>query len=224
MKPVVFLARSEPTTWVPPTARVLAYFHGGRVFVDTLPLLARVGLLVAATTFTLWWFGQWGAIYRDYERWSLIGAALVHFAVLALAYLFARIAWLRIDHLRRLPASDDVALCSLPILLRLTAELLFVFVVTLSLRVFAMPAPPPPPVLGTGGFMAVLGEAVPNPFAWMAFGTWTTAGVAFFALFGVLFLYGIANVIEVSSSIEKNTRQIRRRSERDEHFAAWTKQ
>jgi hypothetical protein len=207
MKRIVFLPGWEREIWVPPSGRILAYFHGGRIFTDTLPLLARTGLASLGLLYALWWVGYWGVVYRDYERWSLVGATVVQVVFLGLVYLFGRIAWLRIDHLHQLPTGGDVALRSLPILLRLAAELGFVFAVGLTLRVFAMPGVPPPrAVIAADGTWATFGQFLPNPLAMMAIGTWLALAVAAYAILAILFFYGLANAIEVYLQIEKNTR------------------
>jgi len=215
MKTIVFLPRSEPAAWVPPAGRILAYLHGGRIFTDTLPVMAGASLIGLGFFFALWWIGYWAVLYRDYERWSLVGATLVQLAFLALVYLFGRIAWLRIEHLRSLRPGEDVALRSLPILLRMAAELFFLFAVTAALRTFGMPAASQPPVLeATGSAWAALGQSVPNPLSIMAIGTGMALWIGFLALFAVLFLYCLANVIETYLAIEKNTRSLVGRRER----------
>lgn len=214
MKNIVFLTRREQTSWVPPTSTILAYFHGGRVFTETLPVLARIVLVAEGITLATWWIGYWGVLFRDHERWSLVGAMLVHFALLALAYLFGRIAWLRLDHLRRIPPGEGAALRTLPVLLRVWAELFFIFAVGLSLWAFAMPAASPPPVLGDGGALATLGMVVPNPFAKMAMGVWFTLGIALCSLLCLVVFYGLANAVETYQAIELNSRTRHGRSTR----------
>ncbi len=206
MKDVLFLSRSPQASWTPPIHKILAYFHGGRIFTETLPVLARIGLAVNGILLGLWWVAYWGVIFRDYERWSLVCAALVHFAFLALAYLFGRIAWLRLDHLRRIPPGETAALRSFPILLRLGAELFFVGVVAVTLMTVAMPAPSPPPVLGDGGPLRAMDSALPNPFASLAVGIGTTLSLGMWSLLALVLFYGLANAVETYLAIELNTR------------------
>lgn len=222
MKDVLFLSRSARASWTPPIRKVLAYLHGGRIFTETLPVLARIGLTVTGVLLGLWWITYWGVIYRDYERWSLVCAALVHFAFLALAYLFGRIAWLRLDHLRCIPPGETAALRSFPILLRLGAELFFVGVVATTLVTAAMPAPSPPPVLGAGGALTAMDSALPNPFASLAVGIGTTLSLAVWSLLALVLFYGLANAVETYLAIELNTRNHPSRSTRHDELVRET--
>lgn len=208
MKDLVFSTRGEQSTWVPPARKILAYFHGGRIFTDTLPLLAKIALITQGLVLAFWWIGAWSSIFRDYERWRLILATLVQFGFLALLYLFARVAWMRIDHLRRIPPGESAALRSLPILLRTSAELLFFFTVAISVKTFLMPAPSPPPAfevggaLGTGSF---LGPLV-SPFTGTALGVGTILSIALWSILALVVFYGLANAVETYLAIEINTR------------------
>ena len=216
MNRVLFLSRRELPAWVPPTGRVLAYFHGGRIFTETLPYLARVALFLWGVGFAFWWLADWALIFRDHERWNLVAATVVHFAVLSLAYLFGRIAWVRLGHLRRIPPGESAALRSLPILLRLSAELFFVFAVALSVRGLLMPGESWPPVLATSGGLGRLAAGAGNAVTGLAFGAGLTLSIALWSLLGLVAFYGLANAIEVYLAIELNTRHSSERRNRDD--------
>lgn len=207
MEGILLSTRTDRSSWTPPVNKILAYFHGGRIFTETLPTLARAGLVVWGLLVALWWIGYWGYMFLHYERWSLVLAALAHFGFLALAYLFGRIAWLRLDHLRHIPPGETSALRSLPILLRFTAEGFFFFVVAFSFRILVMPGIPGPEVLEAGGALNALGQGVPNPFAGLAVGVGTLLlGPTLWALLALVVFYGLANAIETYLAIEQNTR------------------
>jgi len=205
MSGIVFSSRREQPTWVPPVERFLAYLHGGRIFTETLPYLARAALVLEGLGLAALWLGSWDTIFRDYERWRLVGAALVHCAFLALAYVFGRVAWLRIGHLRRLPQGESVALRSLPILLRSAAELGLVFSVALAVRVFFMPSGSWPQAFGEGepGFLS---NSAVDPVGWFRFGAGSVLWVALCSVLGLVVFYGLANAIETYLAIELNTR------------------
>jgi hypothetical protein len=220
MKGILFLTPSEKPTWVPPSGKILAYFHGGRIFCETLPVLAMIGLMGLGGVVTFWWLFHWAVIFRDYERWSLVLATLVHLAFLALAYLFGRIAWIRLHHLWRIPPGESAALRSLPILVRLMAELYFVFAVAASVELFLMPPVPAPAALNAGTL-----PGLPGPLSLISsipFGTFLVFWSAIFSLFGLVFFYALANGIETYLAIEINTRNqpARKRTDDDlvRHF------
>jgi len=216
MNGLTFSSRREHTDWVPPAQRILAYMHGGRIFTETLPYLAIAALSLEALGFAMFWLACWAPIFRDFERWRLVGATLVHFAFLALAYVFGRIAWLRIAHLRRLPQGESVALRSLPILLRTVAELAFVFSVTLAVRLFFMPAASWPDALAGGTALGWLTNSSANPVTWFGVGAGSVTWVALWSVLGLVVFYGLANAIETYLAIELNGRSYAAKETSDE--------
>lgn len=224
MKNIVFLSRSESSAWVPPTRKILAYFHGGRIFTDTLPFLARFVLILQGLIFAGWWITSWVWVFRDYERWSLVWATLVHLGFLALIYVFGRVAWLRLDHLRRIPPGESAALRSLPILLRTCAELAFFFTVATAVKVFATPAPSLPPVLGAGDAANVGGllAALLSPFTGTALGVGTILWIALWSILALVVFYGLANAVETYLAIEINTRNHPGRKKRHDDLVRTT--
>lgn len=205
MKNLTFLSRREQSTWIPPVQQILAYLHGGRIFTETLPYLARTALGIGTTILGVVWLFWWISIFQDYERWRLVIATLVHLAFLALVYVFVRVAWLRIDHLRHLPQEPLVAIRSLPILLRMTAELGLIFSIASMVRAFLMPPASWPSSLGAGTSQGGLSDSLSTFFAWLAAGgvLWVALG----SVFGLLVAYGLANAIEIFLAIEQNTRK-----------------
>ncbi len=210
MKNFTILSRREQSTWVPPVERFLAYLHGGEIFTQTLPYLARAALCAGAAIVGALWLSWWISIFQDYERWRLVIATLVHFMFLALVYVFVRVAWLRINHLRHLPQEPLVALRSVPILLRMTAELGLVFSVAATFRLFLMPPPSWPATLAAGASLGGLDDSLSTAVAWLGAGglLWVALG----SILGLFFFYGLANAIEIFLAIEQNTR---RRSEKE---------
>jgi len=219
MDRALFPSLHQKPAWVPPTGKVLAFLHGGRIFTETLPYLGRAVLVLWGAGFLSWWLGSWVVLFRDYERWRLVGATLVHIAFLALAYLFGRIAWLRFDHLRHIPRGDSAALRSLPILLRLTSELFFVGSIALAIRILLMPSESWPSVLGKGGALGLLQTGAANAISGLAFGAGTTLSVALWALLVLVAFYVLANAIEIYLAIEINTRHHDTRSSRNDDAA-----
>lgn len=206
MRDILFPSHRGPVSWVPPTGRILAYFHGGRIFTETLPRLGMVILLLQSAWLGLWWISHWGEILRHYERWRLVGAALAHMGLLAVAYLFLRIIWLRLDQLKRLPPGEGAALRSYPILLRVTGEAFFVLAVGLSLHQLVLPDPSSPPAFDGSGAFSTVGESLGNPLLALTGGIGLTFSIALYSLLLLVFFYGLANLIETYQSLELNTR------------------
>jgi len=208
MSEMAFRSDAEEPTWVPPVEQILAYLHGGRIFTETLPHLARAVLVLEGLGFALLWLSSWGPIFRDFERWRLVGATLVHFAFIALAYVFGRIAWLRSRHLRLLPPGESVALHSLPILLRTSAELAFVFSVSMAVRLFFMPSASWPEALPGGTAFGWLSNSAADPVTWFGVGAGSVVWVGLWSVLGLVVAYALANAIETYLAIELNTRNL----------------
>ncbi|HTG31544.1 MAG TPA: hypothetical protein VLB76_01335 [Thermoanaerobaculia bacterium] len=193
--------------WPTSTSRdLLASLHGGDVLRQTLPQLLRIGIVIWFSVYTFLWIFTWPGIYQEFERSGLVKAFFAQLIALASAFLAARITILRAQHLATLPADDFVSLRAASVLSRWLGEVALIYVVGAELRSLLQPV---------GAVLnSFLGKVLPSAASAVSEGTsslllvsapfalfWVSLAAAFF-----LFLYTVANAIDLSLAIEFNTR------------------
>jgi hypothetical protein len=199
----VFAAMKWPTS----TSRdLLASLHSGDVLRQTIPRLLRIGIVVWFVVYTFLWIFTWPGVYQEFERSGLVKAFFAQLIALATAFLVTRITILRAQHLAALPADDFVSLRATSVLSRWLGEIVLVYVVGAELRSLLQPV---------GAVLnSFLGKILPSTASAVSEGTSSLLLVsAPFALFWIslaaalfIFLYTLANAIDLGLAIEFNTR------------------
>lgn len=184
--------------------RLLAYLHSGEVMKHALPRCMRIVVVAWAFSYCLAWCFLWPLIYRDFERWGLVKAFFALMIALLTALAVTGITILRAGHLEDLPEDDFAVLRSTAVFCRWLAEAAMVFALGMSISSLLQPMDN---VLLSNLRMqagSVTGHAALSA---------AVGGVPILAVLlwlpVCLFLYAVANAIDLSLAIEYNTRGYR---------------